>query len=219
MRYVAGTLLLTLLLGLAAGCVSRELYITSEPEGASVLINDTYRGTTPMTHRFVHYQTFGIRLEKEGYHPLYVEETVSPPLYEQPGVDLISEAFWPGHLKDRREFKYTLEEVTGVDPLEEVIGRAEERREELREAVEARAERARERDPLELPLPVKESVREREEAAAAEQAETEAETDGDAEAADDEADGEGSPADADTDDREEAAAAPETGADEPPAAD
>gem|GEM_PF-5845711 len=150
-------------LALSAGCVSRELAITSDPEGASVLINDTYRGTTPMEHPFTHYQIFRIRLEKEGYHPLAVEEEVSAPLYERPGIDFVSEALLPVKFHDRRELHYELEKITGVDPVDEVLANAKTARERSLEAV-ARRE-AREREPVlpAVPLPLKEGAEEAEE--------------------------------------------------------
>lgn len=145
------------------GCVSRELHITSEPEGAEVLINDTYAGTTPMTHEFVHYQTFLIRLRKEGYQPIIVEERITAPAYQQPGVDFVSEALVPAHIEDRRELHYTLQKVGELDPREDVLGRAKARREDLAEAVREREAEEEETEHITLPLPVKERVKEAEE--------------------------------------------------------
>lgn len=169
---------LLLCLGLVSGCVSRELVITSEPSGAAVLINDTHRGTTPMTHRFTHYQTFGMRLELEGYHPLYVEETVVAPMYEKPGIDFVSEVLLPKRFHDRREFHYVLEKIEGVDDLEGVLSRAAAKRDEVAEAAAARAARDADRESISLPLPLKEGAREEEEkkrAAEAEEATADAE--------------------------------------------
>ncbi|MHC4870834.1 MAG: PEGA domain-containing protein [Planctomycetota bacterium] len=159
-------LLLTicLILGLnAAGCVSRELYITSEPDGASVLINDTYKGTTPMTHKFVHYQVFGLRLEKEGYHPIYAEEKIAAPLYEKPGIDFISEALIPKKIHDRRELHYKLEKIEGVDDLESVLKNADKMRQKVGKLAEKSKIEEKEREHLKLPLPLKEGAREAEE--------------------------------------------------------
>lgn len=176
---------LTLIAVLVAfqGCVTRELYITSDPEGAAVLINDTYRGTTPMTHSFVHYQTFGIRLQKEGYHPLYVEEKISAPLYEKPGIDFVSEALVPKQIKDRRELHYSLKKNDNVDDLDEVLKRAAAKREEVKGAAEAAARRGAERESVSLPLPLKEGAKEQEEEAREEE-QAEAPTDAPETAAD-----------------------------------
>jgi len=151
----------------ASGCVTRELHITSEPSGAEVLINDTYRGTTPMTHRFVHYQTFIIRLEKEGFHPLCVEEPIASPAYQKPGVDFVAEALVPKRIVDRRELHYTLEPVEGPDDLEALLGRAADAKASVEEAARRRAERDAERKPMQAPLlPVREKVKEAENDAA-----------------------------------------------------
>lgn len=147
----------------SAGCVTRELYITSEPEGASVLINDTYKGTTPMTHKFVHYQVFGIRLEKDGYHPLYAEEKVAAPLYEKPGIDFVSEALVPKKIHDRRELHYKLEKIEGVDKLETVLENADKMRTKIHELAEKSKIEEKEREHITLPLPLKEGAKEAEE--------------------------------------------------------
>jgi hypothetical protein len=181
-RRALWTTMLLAALALTQGCVTRELHITSEPTGAEVLINDTYRGVTPMTHRFVHYQVFRIRLEKEGYHPRVVEEPIAAPGYEKPGVDFVSEALVPKQITDRRELHYELEKVEGPDELEPLLQRAAETRESVEEAARRRAERDKEREPVEAPLlPVREKVREAEEppeeTPPAGETETDAETD------------------------------------------
>jgi hypothetical protein len=159
-----------LILGLIAftasvfsGCVSREMHITSEPSGAKVLINDTYKGITPMTHKFVHYQVFGIRVEKEGYHPLYVEETVKAPLYEKPGIDLISEAFIPKHYHDKREFHYVLEKIEEVDDIDKVMENASAMRKKVSTLAKESKKKDSEKSHITLPLPLKKSVKEAEE--------------------------------------------------------
>ena len=174
----------------AGGCVTRELVITSDPEGATVRINETYEGTTPYTHRFTHYQVFGIRLEKDGYYPLYAKERVEAPFYEKPGVDFVSEALIPKRMHDRREFHYKLEKIDAPDPLDAVIQRAEATRDHIQATRAEQAARDVERaKPGEaatriVPLPVKKDVREAEaeeaRLKAAEEEETPGETGDDA---------------------------------------
>ncbi|MHC4884233.1 MAG: PEGA domain-containing protein [Planctomycetota bacterium] len=159
---------LALLFVALQGCVTRELVITSEPSGAKVRINDTYEGTTPMRHRFTHYQVFGIRLEVEGYRPLYAEEHVVPPGYERPGVDFFAEV-GPWHLHDRREFHYRLEKVVKPDNVDTVLQHAEAARERVQRTAREQAAKDQERrERLEgthraVPLPLKKRVREAEE--------------------------------------------------------
>lgn len=181
---------------LVQGCVTREMVVTTDPPGATVTIDNTYTGVSPMTHRFAHYGVKGIRVEKEGYQPLYVEEAVRSPGYQKPGVDFVAEALWPGRLHDRQEFHYTLEPLGEPDAAADVMRRADE----MGEYVEARARERRERDaerhPLTLPLNVKEGVREAESAAEAAEEADAPEPDGDT----DDPDGDGAPDESDADD-------------------
>lgn len=148
--------LLTVCLAAAAcGCVQREMIITSEPEGAEVVVNQTWRGTTPFTLRFKHYGTYAIRLEKEGYHPVYVKEPVAAPAYQQPGADFVSQVLVPARIEDVRHLHYDLEPVGDPEELEMVLGRSRAMRERAEGIAAARAERDAERESLELPLPEK----------------------------------------------------------------
>lgn len=83
--------LLALLLAASAllGCsTKRELYITSEPRGARVWVNGEDKGRTPIAIPFVHYGTFGIRLEKKGYEAWAGEVRVPERIDGYPVVDL-----------------------------------------------------------------------------------------------------------------------------------
>jgi len=137
----------------AAGCVRREMTITSEPSGADVIVNQTWKGKTPYKLRFKHYGTYAIRLEKEGYHPLYVEEPVAAPPYEQPGVDLVSEALVPARIEDKRQLHYELQPVGEADPLEKVLARGRAMRDEVQRVAAVREAESAERTPRDWPLP------------------------------------------------------------------
>ncbi|MFH0910195.1 MAG: PEGA domain-containing protein [Planctomycetota bacterium] len=165
-RKCLALLTLSLATGCMSGCVTRELEISSEPSGASVLINDTYRGTTPMTHKFTHYQVFVIRVEKEGYYPLEVEEKVAAPLYERPGLDFVSEVLVPKKIQDKRTLHYELDEIEEVDEIESVLTHAKETRESVAAAALKEQEKVRTHPPV--PLPLKEGAKEAEERAARE---------------------------------------------------
>ena len=108
-----------------AGCVQRRMFITSNPPGAQVFINDTELGQTPLAVHFPYYGTHEIRLVREGYQTLSVEQPVPAPWYEVPPLDLVSENFIPRELRDHRSFHYDLVPRTMV-PQRELIGRAEE---------------------------------------------------------------------------------------------
>ena len=62
---------------LLAGCsTKRTLTIDSTPPGAAVWVDGERKGTTPVQVPFVHYGTFEVRLEKNGYEALAEEVTV-----------------------------------------------------------------------------------------------------------------------------------------------
>ena len=85
-------LLLTVLCLLCVGCVQRTISITSEPAGALVYLNDDEVGRTPVTVPFVFYGVYDVRLEAEGYKPLWTKQKAKAPWWETPGSDLIAEA-------------------------------------------------------------------------------------------------------------------------------
>jgi len=116
-------LLLTL-----AGCVEREMTITSDPPGALVTISDVEVGRTPLTQSFTWYGDYRIKLTSDGMAPLNTNAKISPPIYEWPVIDFFSQiAPWTYH--DRRFFHFKMEKA--VEPTkEELLKRAAELKEE-----------------------------------------------------------------------------------------
>ncbi len=78
------------------GCRTRTLEITTEPPGALVWLNDEQVGRTPLETGFVHYGTYDVRIRLEGYNPIVTHRTAGAPLVDQPGIDLVTQAF-PGN--------------------------------------------------------------------------------------------------------------------------
>lgn len=74
------------------GCLQRTLRITSNPPGAVVWVNDVEVGTTPLDVDFTYYGGYDVRLRRAGYEPILALKKIEPPLYERPGLDLLSEA-------------------------------------------------------------------------------------------------------------------------------
>lgn len=141
------------LLALTSGCVERKLVITSEPAGADVWVNEQWHGKTPYELPFKHYGTFGIRLEKEGYYPMYVKEPVVAPFYQQPGPDLIAEAVVPKTINDQRNLHYVLQKIGAADDPNEVLGRADEMIKTSEPIIDRRRKYDLMRTPTNLPLP------------------------------------------------------------------
>lgn len=73
-----------------AGCLERRLYITSEPTGALVRLNDVEVGRTPVEVDFEWYGTYEVRLELEGHEPLTTSARADAPAHEWPGIDLVA---------------------------------------------------------------------------------------------------------------------------------
>lgn len=92
---------------LCGGCVERVIEITSDPAGALVWINDREVGRTPLEVEFLHYGTFDVRLELDGYEPLDTSGEAMPPWWDQVPFDLFAEAV-PGQPESRVEWHYEL---------------------------------------------------------------------------------------------------------------
>lgn len=81
-----------LAMALCGGCVQRTISITSQPAGALVYLNDEEVGRTPIEVPFTFYGTYDVRLERDGYAPLWTQQKAEPPWWEYPGPDLFAEA-------------------------------------------------------------------------------------------------------------------------------
>lgn len=125
-------LLVATLALLLAGCVERTVKITSEPEGALVYLNDEEVGRTPVTVPFTFYGTYDVRLEREGYKPLWTEQRAAAPWWEAPGPDLFAEAV--PHNKVELKWHFQMEPQPPAN-ADDVINRARQ----LRATLEAPA--------------------------------------------------------------------------------
>jgi len=125
------------LLGLGWGCVERTITVTSEPAGALVHQNDEPVGRTPVVVRFTFYGVYDVRLEKEGYEPLWTQQEAAAPWWENPGPDLVGELI-PGN-EVGLAWHYDLEPATPVDAVDPdaLVERAEAMARELRGEAEA----------------------------------------------------------------------------------
>ena len=99
------------------GCVERIISITSQPSSALVYLNDVEVGRTPLEVQFLHYGVYDVRLEAQGYKPLWTKQEAKTPLWDQPGIDLFAEAI-PG-TKSHISWHFEMEpaEATDADRL------------------------------------------------------------------------------------------------------
>ncbi len=120
---------------MAGGCAKRTIQIDSDPPGALVYLNDREVGRTPTRVGFTYYGTYDVRLEKEGYQPLWTTAKAKAPWWEYPGPDLLSEAVGA---RSRVHWSFNLEpqqpyDETSADGL---VDRAMGMREKVGEVVE-----------------------------------------------------------------------------------
>lgn len=108
-------LMVVALLGVSmflAGCVERELTITSEPSGALVYVSNVEVGRTPVKVPFTWYGDYEIVLRMPEpvngvqYDTLKTNTPICPPIYDIPPWDLISQALvpWTYHYQVTRNY-------------------------------------------------------------------------------------------------------------------
>src|SRR5205809_7433298 len=94
------------LLAIAAwlpGCVERTMKITTNPPGARVFLNDEEIGVSPVKTAFLWYGDYDIVIRKAGYKTLRTNYRIDPPWHQIPPIDLFTECFLPGTIKDEHE--------------------------------------------------------------------------------------------------------------------
>ncbi len=108
----------------AAGCVEREMSITSDPPGARVLISDVEVGRTPVRIPFTWYGDYDIILRLDGYQTLKTHANITMPIYEIPPLDLLS-AIAPWTYHDRRYLHFEMQPFVKTSD-NELIERAQQ---------------------------------------------------------------------------------------------
>ena len=102
-------------IALLAGCVERQMIITTEPF-AAVVFDEQGNGLsqTPADRSFTYYGKYRFKIVKDGYETAIVEEDVRPPWYEWLGLDFISENVIPWTIRDIRRFHYVLQPLPSI---------------------------------------------------------------------------------------------------------
>jgi hypothetical protein len=127
-RARAGGLLLGAL-ALSSGCVERIMTVSTDPQGARVIINDEEVGVSPARVAFLWYGDYDIIIRKSGYQTLKTHYRVDPPWYQIPPLDLISETMIPGTIRDVHVLPTFGLQQTETPPAEQVAERALQLRE------------------------------------------------------------------------------------------
>jgi hypothetical protein len=115
-----------------AGCVERRMIVRTNPPGALLYVDDYEIGITPCATSFIYYGTRKIRLVKDGYETLVINQPIPATWYEYFPADFVAENLVPGHIRDQRVLTYDLRPAILV-PNDQLTGRADG----LRAAVKA----------------------------------------------------------------------------------
>jgi hypothetical protein len=75
----------------AAGCVRREIEVTSTPPGALLTLNGREVGRTPARITFTFDGTYDVRLRLAGYESVQGKGTTDMPVWDFIGADLVAE--------------------------------------------------------------------------------------------------------------------------------
>jgi hypothetical protein len=106
------------------GCVRRRMMVRTNPPGASIYVDKQLIGSSPAATSYTYYATREIEAVADGYRTEKVLRTLSPPWYQIPPLDFISETLWPWELRDERIVDITL--VPAQTPSgEELLARAD----------------------------------------------------------------------------------------------
>jgi hypothetical protein len=95
-------LLLSIAALFTAGCIERTITINTEPQDATVLLNDQEVGRTPVKVPFTWYGDYDIIVRKKGYKTVRTHHNVRAPWYELPGIDIVTECLIPFTVHDDR---------------------------------------------------------------------------------------------------------------------
>ena len=120
-------LMIALLSVMCCGCIQRRLIVRSLPEGASVFVDGQSVGSTPLSVPYTYSGTRDIKLERDGYKTIKVQQRVDPTWYERFPISLISENFAGREIRDERLLDFVLEPKVQV-PENRLLERANDMR-------------------------------------------------------------------------------------------
>lgn len=109
------TLPLIVLLCVPLGCVRRTVTVNTDPQGATVILNDQQIGTSPVSIDFTWYGDYDVQLQLEGYETLRTNHRLHAPWYQIPPFDFVAEALMPFEIHDQQVMNFTLEPAKPVD--------------------------------------------------------------------------------------------------------
>jgi hypothetical protein len=115
----ASAALLLALLFVAPGCVTRKLFLRSEPPGAEVVLDGKVVGTTPYEETFLSYGVRRLELRLPGFQREIQSLDVERPWWQYFPMSLVTDVLWPFRIEDDHHF------VVALHPYEALGGREE----------------------------------------------------------------------------------------------
>lgn len=82
--------------------------VRTNPPGANVYVDHQLVGKTPISTSFLYYGKREIEVVADGYRTEKVVRNLSPPWYQIPPLDFISETLWPWEIRDERIIDITM---------------------------------------------------------------------------------------------------------------
>jgi hypothetical protein len=111
--------------------VERELTINTEPNGATVFLNDEQIGQSPVTTDFNWYGDYKVRISKPGYDTLKTHRELKAPWYDCFPFDFFAQVLYPGKIVDTYEWTFELPDKTQI-PEDELLKKAENLKAQVR---------------------------------------------------------------------------------------
>lgn len=122
-KYVFLLTIIALIL-ITGGCVERKLTVNTQPQGATVFLNDEQIGESPVTTDFNWYGDYKVRINKEGYQTLKTHRKLKAPWYDYFPFDFFAQVIYPGRIVDTYEWTFKLPDKTQI-PKEQLLRQAQ----------------------------------------------------------------------------------------------
>jgi len=108
------------------GCIERTVTVNTEPQGATVFLNDQEVGQSPVTVPFTWYGDYDVIVRKNGYKTLRTNHRLHAPWCQLPGIDLFSECLIPFTVRDRQVMPTFMLEEQSFPTRDDLLLNAEE---------------------------------------------------------------------------------------------
>jgi PEGA domain len=108
------SMLLLILGASSSGCVRRRMTVRTNPPGAAIYVDRQFIGNSPAASSITYYGTRQVEVVADGFRTEKVLRKFSPPWYQLPPLDFITETLWPWEIRDERIVDITLTPATPI---------------------------------------------------------------------------------------------------------